>query len=117
MLSFVLLWQEAAPGTTGSPLTLPFLLIALAVFYFFMIRPQMKEQRAQKDFADGLKKGSRVVTAGGIHGTIAAIEEDAITLVIAPKTNIKVQRGYISSELTKAAYGENAAPAASASKE
>ena len=118
LLSFCLLWQDAvASDAGGSALTIPFLMIGLAIFYFFMIRPSIKEQQAQKDFASALKKGARVVTAGGLHGTIAAVESDHILLVIAPKTTIKVQQGYISSELTKSAYGENSKGAASPAKE
>lgn len=116
MLSYCLLWQNTA-GSASPPIAIPFLLIGIAIFYFFMIRPSLKEQRAQKDFAEAIKKGSRVVTAGGIHGVVAAIEADVITVSIAPKTNIKVQRGYISSELTNAAYGKNTAAPAASSKE
>lgn len=117
MLSYCFLWQDVAPTATGAPLTIPFLLIGIAIFYFFMIRPSLKEQRAQKDFAESIKKGARIVTAGGIHGVVASVEGDIINVAIAPKTNIKVQRGYISSELTNAAYGKNASSAPGSSKE
>lgn len=116
MLTSILLLQ-ADPAQGGSALTIPFLLVAVGIFYFFMIRPSIKEQKAQTNFSDSLKKGSRVVTAGGIHGTISSIDDNVISLLIAPKTAIKVQRSYISSELTNAAYGEKAATATTSTKE
>ena len=104
------LWQTAAPDAgaeAGSnPFLLPFMAIGIGIFYFFMIRPSIKEQKAQKNFTDSLKKGNKVVTIGGIHGTIASVEEGVLTLLIAPKTVITVQRGSISQDATQAAYGE-----------
>lgn len=108
MNSILFLWQEAAGDAAAagpSPLFWPFMLVGMAVFYFFMIRPSVKEQKEQKNFSDNLKKGSKVVTVGGIHGTISAIEETQITLLIAPKTVITVQRNSISLEQTKSVYG------------
>lgn len=110
MNTVLLLWQDAGGdvATAGpSPLFWPFMLIGMAVFYFFMIRPSVKEQKEQKTFSDSLKKGSKVITAGGIHGTISAIDETQISLLIAPKTVITVQRGSISLEQTKSVYGGN----------
>lgn len=109
MNNILFLWQDAggAAATGPSPLTLPFILIGLAIFYFFMIRPSIKEQKEQKNFSDGLKKGSKVITAGGIHGTISAINETQVSLLIAPKTVITVQRGSISLEQTKSVYGSS----------
>jgi len=106
MTNILLLWQQASGGTEGSPLvTLVFLMVGLGIFYFFMIRPQVKQQQEQKSFATKLKKGSQVVTAGGMHGTITKIEDDVVDLLIASKTTVKVQKDYISLELTKAVYG------------
>lgn len=117
MYSTLLLWQEAAGGAAPNPLFWPFMLVALAIFYFFMIRPQVKEQKEQKSFSDGLKRGKKVVTVGGLHGTIVGMEDKTITLLIAPKTNITVQRASISLELTKAVYGESTTkPAAKATE-
>lgn len=114
------LWQTVEPGTgaeAGSnPFLLPFMAIGIGVFYFFMIRPSIKEQKAQKSFTDSLKKGNKVVTIGGIHGTIASVEEGVLTLLIAPKTVITVQRGSISQDATQAAYGEASAKSTAAAK-
>ncbi len=53
-----------------------------AVFYFLMIRPQRKKDKAAKDMLKQLKVGDRVCTIGGIHGTIASIKDDTLTLAV-----------------------------------
>lgn len=52
----------------------------IGVFYFFMIRPQQKKQKDQKQLLENLKKGEDVVTIGGLHGTIFSVEETTVTL-------------------------------------
>ncbi|MGH1339340.1 MAG: preprotein translocase subunit YajC [Aureispira sp.] len=110
------LWQTAAPEAGSNPFLLPFMAIGIGVFYFFMIRPSIKEQKVQKNFTESLKKGNKVVTIGGVHGTIASVEENILTLLIAPKTVITVQRGSISQDATQAAYGEASAKSTAAAK-
>jgi len=63
----------------------------LIVFYFFMIRPQQKKQKAQSKFREGLKKGDKVITIGGLHGTIAHIEGDALTLEVGEGKSMKLK--------------------------
>ena len=60
-------------GEGGSQLVM--LLLILGVFYFFMIRPQMKRQKETRQFRENLKKGDNVVTTGGIYGKIVEIKE------------------------------------------
>ncbi len=72
----------------------PFLIL-IAVFYFFMYRPQKKEEGRRKEFLSSLKKGQHVITAGGLHGVIKAIREDAVLLEITPKVQIKVERNAV----------------------
>lgn len=106
MSNLFFVWQATPVESGSNPLLLPFMAIGIGIFYFFMIRPSIKEQKAQKNFTDNLKKGNKVVTIGGIHGTIASVEENILTLLIAPKTVITIQRGSISQDATQAAYGE-----------
>lgn len=109
MNNTIFLWQTAA-ATTGqenNPLvTIAFMVVGLAVFYFFMIRPQAKQQKEENNFVEMLKKGAKVVTTGGIHGSIVEVNEETISIMIAPKTFITVQKSSISLSLTKAVYGE-----------
>lgn len=89
--------------STPSPLmNIPFLLLIMAVFYFFFIRPQANKQKAQGKFISDLEKGDEVVTASGMIGRINKIEGNIVHLQIDQKTFIKVLRSAISNEMTTA---------------
>ena len=62
--------------TTTSNLILVVLMIV--VFYFFMIRPNIKKQKEQKKFRDGLKQGDKIVTIGGIHGKVLSVDASSV---------------------------------------
>ena len=80
---------------------LPFVLL-FAVMYFFMIRPQMKRQKAERIFQDSIKKGSKIVTTSGMHGKIVEINETDGTLVIETLSGkIKFEKSAVSMELSK----------------
>lgn len=81
--------------------------VMLAVFYFLLIRPQAKRQKDHQNFLSQMKRGERVLTNGGILGTIEALTDQFVTLEIADGVNIKVLRSQILS-----AYNPNAAAAA-----
>ena len=66
---------------------LPFILI-MFVIYFLMIRPQMKQQRKKREMLGKLKKGDRVVTSGGVHGTIAGFKEKNSVVVLSVDKNV-----------------------------
>jgi preprotein translocase subunit YajC len=91
-------------GAGGMSLIFP--LAMFAVFFFFIIRPQMKRQKEQQSFADSIEKGRDVVTASGIFGKIAKIEGQIVTLQIADKVSIRVTKASISKELTEAFAGK-----------
>ena len=78
------------------------LLLIFVVFWFFILRPQMKKQKEQNKFAGQLSKGQEVVTSSGILGRINRIDGEIIHLEIATKTVIKITKGAISRELTEA---------------
>jgi len=71
------------------------------VFYFFMIRPQQKKQKDQKNFITEIKKGDRIVTIGGIHGKITEMDDDTITLDVEKGAKIKFDKSAISLEASK----------------
>ncbi|RZJ35491.1 MAG: preprotein translocase subunit YajC [Flavobacterium sp.] len=76
--------------------------LMLVVIYFFMIRPQQKKARLEKEFESGLKVGDKVVTKSGLHGRIAEIAETTVILeTMAGK--LKMERSAISSEMSAAA--------------
>ena len=69
------------PGQESNPL-MTFLPIGaiIVVFYFFMIRPQMTKAKKERQFKEGLKKGDKVVTIGGIHGKIVEVQDRTFTI-------------------------------------
>lgn len=75
------------------------------VFYFFMLRPQLRRQKEQSNFLEKMKKGDQVVTIGGIHGKIHEIRDDLVTLEIDHKGNkLSVSKNAISIESTVRYY-------------
>jgi preprotein translocase subunit YajC len=88
-------WAQAGPGGGGASGTLlslvPFVLIFI-IFYFLLILPQQKRQKKLKAMLEALKKGDKVVTSGGIWGTVTNLGKETVTLQIADNAKIKVQR-------------------------
>ncbi|MBK8289638.1 MAG: preprotein translocase subunit YajC [Flammeovirgaceae bacterium] len=101
---------QAQPGG-GMTTQLLFMGAIIAVFYFFMIRPQQKKAKDQKKFVEEIKKGDNVVTIGGMHGRIAEIEDDTIILEVERGGRIKFSKSSISMESTKALAGKKPATA------
>ncbi len=93
---------QAAPGGNAGLINLVFIGAMFVIFWLFIIRPQAKKQREQKNFAENLTKGTQVVTASGILGRISKIENDIVTLEIANKVYIQVMKNAISKEMTDA---------------
>lgn len=87
-------------GLAGAlvPLALMFL-----VFYFLLIRPQQKRSKQHKEFLDALKRGDEVITSAGIHGKVTGLTDSVVTMEIADKVRIKVQRSNIASLKPKSA--------------
>jgi len=67
----------------------------MVVFYFFLIRPQMKRQKDLKNFRESLKKGDKIVTAGGIYGRINNISDNVITIDVGNNVLLKVDKSAI----------------------
>ncbi len=70
--------------------------ILIAIFYFFMIRPQSQKQKKINEFRSSLKNGDKVMTAGGIYGRIREVKDNAFILEIADGVRIKVDKSAIS---------------------
>lgn len=73
-----------------------FMGLIILVFYFFMIRPQKKKQKKLKEFRESLKKGDSVVTVGGLHGKVAQIDENTITIDVDRGTKLTFDKASIS---------------------
>lgn len=113
-----LMAPPAGQGQQGNPLTslLPMILI-VGVLYFFMIRPQSKKAKEQKLFKDSLLKGDKIVTIGGLHGQIVEVLETTYIVEVGSQTKIKIEKGAISPEFTKASYPKDSAKIATETKE
>ena len=96
---------QAAPAA-GAPQANPLvtflpLLLLFGVFYFLMIRPQMKRQKEHRAMVSALSKGDEVVTSGGVAGRVEDVGESFITVEIAPNVKVKVQKGAVTQVLPK----------------
>lgn len=84
---------QQAPGGFESILSsiVPFLLI-IVIFYFLILRPQQKRQKDRAKLLESINKGDKVITAGGIHGTIEGIEDKTLLVKIADNVKVKMER-------------------------
>jgi preprotein translocase subunit YajC len=73
------------------------LVFMFAIFYFLLIRPQQKKAKEHRALLEALKKGDQVVTAGGMHGKVTALDDQVVTLEIAAGVNVRINKGYIAS--------------------
>ena len=92
-----LAWAQgtAGAGTGGTLISLvPFVLIFI-VFYFLLILPQQRRQKKLRTMLDALKKGDKVVTSGGIWGTVTNLGKDTVTLQVSDNTKVKIQRDHV----------------------
>lgn len=83
-----------AAGGAGA-MNIIMIVALIAIFYFFMIRPQQKRQKEIKKFREGINVGDQVVTAGGIYGKVRKIKETVVSLEIANNTVINIDLGSI----------------------
>ncbi len=96
----ILLQAAPAAGQSGGGLSgftsfLPLVLIVV-VFYFFMIRPQMKKQKEAKKFMEAIKKGDKIVTIGGIHGKIAEVQDTTYMIEVEGGIKLKISKTAVS---------------------
>lgn len=80
--------------------SLIFLVLIIVVFYFFMIRPQMKKQKDLKKMREGLKNGDKVVTTGGIYGKITEVKETTFIVEIDSNVKVKVDKNSVHVDAT-----------------
>ena len=102
-MSFIPLLEDAAMAATGSQsmlmTVLPFVLI-IAIFYFFIIRPQNKKQKEAEQMRNAISKGDKVVTIGGIHGTVSSVKERTVIIKVEDGARIEFDRSAIASVIS-----------------
>jgi preprotein translocase subunit YajC len=96
-------YAQAAGALPQADTLLTFLpMVAIfVVFYFLLIRPQQKKQKETRSMLDALEKGNEIVTAGGVLGRVVKLDEQYVTVEIAPNTQMVVQRAAIAQLLPK----------------
>jgi preprotein translocase subunit YajC len=91
----------AAQGAAGAPEASPMwsfvvpMIFMVVIFYFLLIRPQQRKAKEHKALLENLKKGDRVITNGGLIGTIVNIEDPLVVIEVADKVRVEVARPYI----------------------
>lgn len=104
LLTFVLQAQPAAgqqPQGSGWSMWI-FLILIIVVMYFFMIRPQRKQQKELQKFRDGLQKGDKIVTIGGIYGTVVEIKDKTLLIEVDSNVKIKVDKNSVVKDFSEA---------------
>ena len=94
------LLQTAAPAQGGGLSMWIMLALIFIVMWFFMIRPQRKQQKEMENFRNSLKNGDKVVTIGGIYGTIAEVKENYVLLEVDKDVKIRVNKQAIQKDYT-----------------
>ena len=88
------LLAQSQGASSFLPLLLPWVLV-MGIFYVLLIMPQQKRQKKVQEMLSGLKAGDKVITSGGIYGTVVGLEDTAVQLRIADQVKIKVSRAAI----------------------
>ena len=96
-----LLAQAAAGGNQAMIYQVIMWVGIIGVFYFFMIRPQQKKQKEQKELLGNLKKGETVVTIGGIHAKVYTVEETTVILEIDKGVKLTIDKSAVARTITE----------------
>lgn len=94
-----------AGGQTGGFGAFVPLILMFVIFYFLLIRPQQKKAKEHQEMINNLKKGDRVLTSGGLHGRVTGMDGPTLTLEIAEKIRVKVNRAYVAGLLDESQAG------------
>jgi preprotein translocase subunit YajC len=100
--------QGQNAGWGGMASSLIFLVLIFVVFYFFFIRPQVKRQKDQKKFREGLAKGQKIVTIGGIHGRIVEMQETTCTIEVEGGVKLRIEKSAVAADAQDQLTGESA---------
>jgi len=86
---------EEGSSTTSTIYMIVFLVLIFAMFYFLMIRPQRKRQKEHQKMMEELKRGDRVITAGGIYGVIESVSEDSVVIKVESGTTLRLAKSSV----------------------
>jgi preprotein translocase subunit YajC len=92
----------AEGGAAGFASFIP-LVLMFVIFYFLLIRPQQKRSKEHRSLIANLKKGDRIITSGGLHGRVTGMDEVTLTVEIADKVRVKINRSNVAGVIAGAA--------------
>jgi preprotein translocase subunit YajC len=97
MIDFAYAMASSPGGGNGGGImsVLPLMIGMFAIMYFLIIRPQQKQRRERENLLRAIKKGDRVVTSGGLYGTVVGLSEHTVTLKVADQVKLDFERGSI----------------------
>lgn len=98
----VILMLGGQDGQGGGMSSIIFLILIFGVFWFFMIRPQMKKQKAQQKFKETIGKGDKIVTIGGVHGKIIEVQDTTFIIEVEGQNRLKIEKSAVSMESSQA---------------
>jgi preprotein translocase subunit YajC len=98
---FFIAQAAASPANPLTGMLIPMLVI-IVIFYFFMIRPQVKRQKELRVFREKLAKGDKIVTTGGIYGKVVEIKETTIIMEVDNNVNLKVDKAAVIKDMSDA---------------
>ncbi len=87
--------QEEAGRAGGGMMMWVIIIVCIVIMWFFMIRPQRKQQKELQQFRDGLKRGDKIVTVGGIFGTVVEVKDSTLIIEIDENVKIKVSKNSV----------------------
>lgn len=101
-MNMIFLLQAApAQGQAGGWTMWVMLLLIFVIMWFFMIRPQRKQQKELQKFRDSLKKGDKVVTIGGIYGTVVELKDKSVLIEVDKDVKIRVDRNALQGDFSE----------------
>lgn len=108
LVSLIPLFQETAPASSSSSFVSTIIMFGgmILIFYFLMIRPQQKKQKALQKMISEMKKGDRVVTIGGVYGTVHSVKESTVVIKVDDNARIEFSKSAIASVISKAEQSE-----------
>lgn len=97
----LLMAPQAQPGGQSMLVTMLPLLLIFIVFYFFIIRPQKKREDERKSMIEAVRKGDKIVTVGGVHGTVTQVDEGSVLAQVDTNVKLRIDKNAIANVGTK----------------
>jgi len=95
-----LLWAAGSIGGQGGSSGIIMLVVIFGIFYFLLILPQQRQAKKHKEMINNLQRSDKVITSGGLIGTVVAVTDENITLELSENVKVKIIKSYIATKIT-----------------